>query len=217
MPLASVADEVDFHMSEPHSEAVSRLKGTKVFLGARLTDRRLALAGQGLADLDDKGSEIVLRAWKQHPTLDNLGTLILVEKGQAASQLRKAVEDDSTFSGTMWLPELDYFQFLRVTSASDIVIDSLGRSVLSRVAVDALVAGKQVLTSSPPAIQRLRLGSAFDCLNFVATPEALREEMRRFGEDPSELTPDSQQLEFARQLFHPSNAYSEVISQLTGI
>ena len=132
----------------------------RIFVGSRLVN-----SDSAHSDLDDKGSNILYSFIEQILHLKLNLEFNFFNKGNLAPTFFKMIQGSRSHISFKLHNELRYDQYVKLLLKSDLIIDSLGKSVPARVSHDALSNLKLVLCNISKENQIYRYGNAN--LNFI--------------------------------------------------
>ena len=178
----------------------------KVVVGSRLESSMTANS-----DLDDKGSDKLLNYIEFALKHNFNGIFTLFSKGSLSQLFMQRLEPFVSINKVNFLPELSYYKFLRVINDSDLVIDSLGSSIPSRVSHDSLSLLKPVISNLEKEKKLLRYGetnlslfSINDEIDFLDTINSLGRAKFETESNLSEIL----------QVFDPLNQIKNILNRI---
>ena len=115
----------------------------RVISAARIEDISLH---PGDNERDDKGSDHFLKLIEGLHKNKWHGQLTIFKKGKSFGNFMKILSEKGLDNFVKVLPELNFNGYLREIASNNYVIDSLGKSPIGKVAIDASQLGKKVVT-----------------------------------------------------------------------
>lgn len=124
---------------------ISQNSELTILSGCRIVYRRDC--NPALADMDFKGTDILLRGFAQYCQKGGRGELRLIRKGQDVEAARTLAENLGIDSRIVWLDEMTTHDFHRAMEAADLICDQLGTALPGLVTTDAYALGRPVMGS----------------------------------------------------------------------
>lgn len=122
----------------------------RIFCVARLTWKHEP--GDGLVDLDYKGTDILLRGFAllRQRGVAPLPELHLVRKGRHVAETVALADELGIAHAITWLDELSQTEVLAEYARADIVVDQLATSVVAMGGLDAMASGRPLIANLRP-------------------------------------------------------------------
>lgn len=117
----------------------------RIFNGARIIWNRPL--PPGFSDLDDKGTDVLVKGFAAFRQRGGEGELRLVSKGYDVERTRLLVDSLGITGDVEWLDELPLAAFYDEVEKADVVCDQFGASMPGMVALDAMAMGRVVLSN----------------------------------------------------------------------
>jgi hypothetical protein len=117
----------------------------RIFNGARIIWNRPL--PPGFSDLDDKGTDILVKGFALYRARGGEGELRLVNKGYDVDLTRQLIATLGIEEDVEWLDELPLAAFYDEVDNADVVCDQFGTSMPGMVALDAMAMGRVVLSN----------------------------------------------------------------------
>jgi glycosyltransferase involved in cell wall biosynthesis len=127
-----------------HGPAPQRRR-MRVFNGARIIWNRPL--PPGFSDLDDKGTDVLVKGFAAYLGRGGEGELRLVNKGYDVERTRQLIAELGIGEDVEWLDELPLTAFYEEVEKADVVCDQFGTSMPGMVALDAMAMGRVVLSN----------------------------------------------------------------------
>lgn len=117
----------------------------RIFNGARIIWNRPL--PPGFSDLDDKGTDVLVKGFAAYCQRGGEGGLRLVSKGYDVERTRVLIDSLGIADEVEWLDELPLAAFYDEVEKADVVCDQFGTSMPGLVALDAMAMGRVVLSN----------------------------------------------------------------------
>ncbi|HEX5053995.1 MAG TPA: glycosyltransferase [Planctomycetota bacterium] len=174
-----MADLARIAVTPPPDNAVLR-----VFCGTRLT-WKLPVA-EGRSALDYKGTDVMVRGVAQFCRRTGKRVeLCLVRKGMHIAETEALVAEEGLGDQVVWLSEMPLQELWRQFLASDVIVEQLGVSVISMVAMDAMACARPVIGNARPEVPTL-LSAPGSPICQARTPEEVCSWIERLSADEGE-------------------------------
>lgn len=127
------------------NQVAPQRKRMRIFNGARIIWNRPL--PPGFSDLDDKGTDVLVKGFAAYIGRGGEGELRLVNKGYDADRTRQLINQLGIAQDVEWLEELPLTSFYEEVVNADVVCDQFGTSMPGMVALDAMALGRVVLSN----------------------------------------------------------------------
>jgi glycosyltransferase involved in cell wall biosynthesis len=117
----------------------------RIFNGARIIWNRPL--PPGFSELDDKGTDVLIKGFAAYIRRGGEGELRLVDKGYDVERTRELIAELEISEHVEWLDELPLTKFYEEVANSDVVCDQFGTSIPGMVALDAMAMGRVVVSN----------------------------------------------------------------------
>ena len=117
----------------------------RIFNGARIIWKRPL--PPGFSELDDKGTDVLVKGFAAYLMRGGEGQLRLVNKGYDVETTRQLVQELDIANAIEWLDELPLNKFYEDVYNADVVCDQFGASMPGMVTLDAMSMGRVVLSN----------------------------------------------------------------------
>jgi hypothetical protein len=117
----------------------------RIFNGARIIWHRPL--PPGFSDLDDKGTDVLVKGFAMFRQGGGEGELRLVSKGYDVDRTKILIDELKINADVAWLDELPLAKFYQEVEQADVVCDQFGTSMPGMVALDAMAMGRVVLSN----------------------------------------------------------------------
>jgi len=117
-----------------------RRRRMRIFNGARIIWHRPL--PPGFSNLDDKGTDVLMRGFARYLDRGGEGQLRLVAKGYDVERTKHLSSELGLNENVVWIDELSHSDFYEELANADVVVDQLGASLPGMVSVDAMTMGR---------------------------------------------------------------------------
>jgi glycosyltransferase involved in cell wall biosynthesis len=200
-------------LEETHFESPPHNEPPRIFCATRFTWRKPLR--HGFCDLDDKGSDVMIRGlgmfYRQTGRALNIR---FVKKGIDVAETRELVESEGIGGQVTWLDEMSQNEVRNEFRAADIVFEQLGTSVIGMAGLDAMAVGRPVIADGRPEIMN-RVTRSPSPVCQARTPEEVAAQLSRLMNPREREVVGRLSRSYVEENFSPDSAADTFIGILT--